>query len=160
MSHRITDGPLSLDALLAETAGVDAGALVVFAGTIRASDAGIGIEALDYDVHRAMAEEVIRRIESDLQARDGVLACRIAHRIGPVPAGEASVYVVVRARHRPEAFEAARAGIDRVKSEVPIWKEEVRTDGSRAPSEASVPLSPQASGTQGSSGEKGLEMKS
>jgi len=157
MSHRITEGPLSLDALLAETAGVDAGALVVFAGTIRASDNGVEIEALDYDVHRAMAEDVIRKIEGDLQAREGVLACRIAHRIGPVPAGESSVYVVVRARHRLEAFEAARAGIDRVKNEAPIWKEEVRSDGSRAPSGASVPLSQPASGTQEIRGTRALK---
>jgi len=160
MTLRITEGPLSLDDLLDETAGVDSGALVVFAGTIRASDDGVGIETLDYDVHRAMAEEVIRRIEKELEAREGVLACRFAHRIGPVPAGEASVYVVVRARHRPEAFEAARAGIDRVKSEAPIWKEEVRSDGSRVPSEASVPLCPPASGPQEFKGGKGLEMKS
>jgi molybdopterin synthase catalytic subunit len=128
---RITDGPLSLDALLAETSGVDAGALVVFAGTVRAVDGGTVIAALDYDVHREMAERAIRSIELEICERPRVLTCRIAHRVGQVPAGEPSVYVVVRARHRPEAFEAARVGIDRVKAEAPIWKEDVHPDGRR-----------------------------
>jgi molybdopterin synthase catalytic subunit len=125
---RIQDSPLSLDALLEETAGVDSGALVVFGGSVRAHDRGVGIAALDYDVHSAMAESAMRRIEAELLAREGVLSCRIVHRVGRVPAGEVSVFVIVRARHRPEAFEAARDGIERVKAEVAIWKEDVPSD--------------------------------
>lgn len=128
---RLQEGPLSLDALLDETSGVDAGALVVFAGTVRAEDAGEDIAALEYDVHREMAEKAIRTIEEEIAARPGILACRIVHRVGIVSPGEPSVYVVVRGRHRPEAFEAARAGIDRVKAEAPIWKEDIHPDGRR-----------------------------
>jgi molybdopterin synthase catalytic subunit len=80
-----------------------------------------------------MAETAIRRIEEDIVLREGVLACRIVHRVGPVAAGESSVYVVVRGRHRPEAFEAAREGIESEKGAVPIWKEDVHLDGTRAP---------------------------
>jgi len=122
---RIQDTPLSLDALLESSGEVDAGALVIFGGSVRARDRGLGIAALDYDVHREMAESAIRRIEADLLSREGILSCQIVHRVGLVPAGEVSVYVVVRARHRPEAFAAARDGIDRVKAEVAIWKEDV-----------------------------------
>jgi molybdopterin synthase catalytic subunit len=111
---------------------VDAGALAVFGGTVRAVDRDARIAALDYDVHLAMADRAIRRIERTCSSRrDGVLACRIVHRVGRVQAGEPSVYVVVRARHRPEAFEAARDGIDRVKAEAPIWKEDVHPDGTQ-----------------------------
>jgi molybdopterin synthase catalytic subunit len=130
---RIQDAPLSLDSLLEETEGVDAGALVVFGGSVRALDRGVGIAALDYDVHREMAEGLIRLIEADICAREGVLSCRIVHRVGAVPAGEMSVYVVVRARHRPEAFAAARDGIERVKAEVAIWKEDVVLDPGPSP---------------------------
>ncbi len=143
MGDRIRAAPLSLDELLRETQGVDAGALVVFSGTVRGSDRGRDVAALDYDVHHAMAEQAVRRIEEEILRKEGVLACRIVHRVGPVQAGEPSVHVVVRARHRPEAFEAAREGIDRVKREVPIWKEDVFADGSRSPSEAVFPLVPE-----------------
>jgi molybdopterin synthase catalytic subunit len=142
--RRVQSEPLSLDALLRETEGVDAGALAVFGGTVRAEDRGESIAALDYDVHLEMAERAIRRIEDEIRSRDGVLACRIVHRVGSVPAGEPSVYVVVRARHRPEAFEAARDGIDRVKAEAPIWKEDVHPDGTRSARASSegTPLTP------------------
>jgi molybdopterin synthase catalytic subunit len=145
---RVQDGPLDLSAILRETEGVDDGALVVFAGNVRASDGGLSLAGLDYDVHREMAEATIRRIEQDLEGRDGVLRCRIVHRVGYVPAGEASVYVVVKGRHRSEAFEAAREGIDRVKSEAPIWKEDVLEGGERRPrpTDAGVPLMPRRRG--------------
>ena len=115
---------------------------MVFSGNVRAVDHGMEVAALDYDVHRPMAEEAIRRIEDEIVERAGILACRIVHRVGYVPAGESSVYVVVRGRHRPEAFEAAREGIERVKKEVPIWKEDVQSDGSRLPrpSDSGTPL--------------------
>jgi molybdopterin synthase catalytic subunit len=48
----------------------------------------------------------------------------LVHRIGPMTVGESSVIVVVSSPHRPEAFEAARFGIDTLKSTVPIWKKE------------------------------------
>jgi molybdopterin synthase catalytic subunit len=40
------------------------------------------------------------------------------------------VLVVVSAPHRPEAFEAARFGIDALKATVPIWKREAWATGS------------------------------
>ena len=142
MGNRIQEEPLSLETLIRETEGVDDGALVIFGGNVRAIDGGVEVAALDYDVYRPMAEEAIRRIEDEILKLDGVLSCRIVHRIGYVPAGQSSVYVVVRGRHRPEAFEAAREGIERVKKEVPIWKEDVHPDGSRRPrsSDSDTPL--------------------
>jgi len=154
---RISDGPLSLDLLLRETDGVDAGALVVFAGTVRASDAGKDVVALDYDVHREMAEAAIRRIERGLLSREGVLACRIVHRVGAVGAGEPSVYVVVRARHRAEGFLVAREAIDRIKSEVPIWKVDVFADGTRSASSSAIPLVPVSPDGAGSARGAGIE---
>jgi molybdopterin synthase catalytic subunit len=159
MVSRITDDPISLDLLLRETDGVDSGALVVFAGTVRTSDAGRDVVALEYDVHRDMAEAAIRRIEKDLLSREGILACRVVHRVGSVGAGEPSVCVVVRARHRPEGFAIAREAIDRVKSEVPIWKLDVFADNTRSPSPSAVPLVPGSPDGAGSAGGAGIETR-
>ncbi len=144
MSRWITRDPLSLDALLTETSGVDAGALVVFGGVVRRDDDDVQVAGLDYDVHTTMAEKAVRAVEEEILGRDGILACRIVHRTGYVPAGEPSVLVVVRGRHRPEAFQAARDGIDRVKARAPIWKEDVTEEGRRRPHGASegTPLEP------------------
>lgn len=53
----------------------------------------------------------------------------VAHRLGAVPAGEASVFVAASAVHRADAMEACRYVIDEVKASVPIWKKEVYDDG-------------------------------
>ena len=45
--------------------------------------------------------------------------------MGRVPLSEPSVVVSASAPHRGEAFAGARALIDRVKAEAPIWKVEV-----------------------------------
>jgi molybdopterin synthase catalytic subunit len=53
----------------------------------------------------------------------------MAHRVGRLEIGEASVVVSVSCPHRAEAFEACRFGIDRLKLSVPIWKKEFFADG-------------------------------
>ena len=53
----------------------------------------------------------------------------VEHRTGDVPLGEPSVIVAASAPHRGEAFMGARAVIDRVKAEAPIWKVEVTPEG-------------------------------
>ena len=139
MAHLQPD-PLDLASLLTETSGVDAGAVVVFMGDVRAQDAAGEIVALDYDAHPALAAKALARIEADALTRPGVLACRILHRTGLVPAGETSVIAVVRARHRAEAFDTARDAIERLKREVAIWKEDVLTDGSRRTTDPGQPI--------------------
>jgi molybdopterin synthase catalytic subunit len=53
----------------------------------------------------------------------------LLHRVGPLGVGDVSVVVVASSPHRPEAFEAARHGIDTLKATVPIWKRETWDGG-------------------------------
>lgn len=129
MSRWITAEPLDLDALLRETEDPASGALVVFTGTVRNENEGQPVSALTYEAHVSLAEQVLRQIEGEVLARFPVRRCRIQHRIGTLQLGEPSVYVVVRAGHREEAFQAARYGIDAVKARVPIWKQEHYVQG-------------------------------
>lgn len=138
--RHLTDAPLDLDAVLAETAGVDAGAVVVFMGDVRGAEPQGPIAALDYDAHPTLAARALALIEDDLLQREGVLAARILHRTGLVAAGETSVIAVVRARHRRQAFEACELAIERLKREVAIWKVDVRPDGARETSDPGQPL--------------------
>ena len=108
------------------------GAVVVFSGTVRNHSEGrTGVHTLSYE---AFEEEVIpkcREIASEMKNQWSDLG-RIAliHRVGDLKLGESSVLVVVSAPHRPEAFEAARFGIDALKATVPIWKREAWETGS------------------------------
>ena len=64
-------------------------------------------------------------IAAEEAERHGLCAVAVEHRTGTVPLGEPSVIVAASAAHRGEAFAGARAVIDRVKAEAPIWKVEV-----------------------------------
>ena len=121
MNPRLNADPLDVQTLLDATADPECGALVVFGGTVRLDD---GVQQIDYTAYAPLAEKTLAEIEQETCARFGVRHCRLAHRLGAVALGELSVLVVVRAGHRPQAFEAARYAIDELKKRAPIWKEE------------------------------------
>ena len=116
---RVTDEPLSLDALVERVRDPRAGAVVTFQGVTRE------VERLDYEAYVEMAEERLAQIVAAAIERHGLCAAAAEHRLGPVPLSEPSVAVAVSAPHRGEAFAGARELIDRIKAEAPIWKREV-----------------------------------
>lgn len=129
MGRWITDGPIDLAALLAETEDVTSGGLVIFGGTVRDENEGREVSGMTYEAHVALAEKTLRDLEAEVLARFDVKRCRIKHRIGPMALGEASVVIVVRAAHRAAAFDAAEYAIDELKQRVPIWKHEHYVEG-------------------------------
>jgi molybdopterin synthase catalytic subunit/molybdopterin converting factor small subunit len=116
---RVTEEPLSLEALARSVGSPEAGAIVSFQGVTRE------VDRLDYEAYREMAEPRIAAILEQCMARHGLLAAAAEHRVGQVPLGEPAVIVAVSAPHRGEAFAGAREAIDRIKAEAPIWKREV-----------------------------------
>jgi molybdopterin synthase catalytic subunit len=122
---RIGAAPLSLSETAKLVARPDAGAIVTFQGTTRE------VDRLDYEAYVEMAEPYMRRLLCECLERHGLLALAAEHRVGSVPLGEASVVVAASAAHREEAFAGARAAIDRIKAEVPIWKRELRGSEAR-----------------------------
>jgi molybdopterin synthase catalytic subunit len=114
----ITGDPLDAGALLACVSDPRAGAVVLFAGVTRE------VAALDYEAYVEMAEPYLARIAAEEAARHALSAVAVAHRAGRVALGEPSVLVAAAAPHREAAFTGARAIIDRVKAEAPIWKVE------------------------------------
>jgi molybdopterin synthase catalytic subunit len=116
---RVTEDPLSVDALAGLVRNPAAGAVVVFEGVTRE------VEALEYEAYAEMAEEKIATILAEVKAEHGLLAVAAEHRVGLVPLSQPSVIVAVSAPHRGEAFAGAREAIDRIKAEAPIWKKEI-----------------------------------
>lgn len=128
MSH-LRSEPLDLDALLADSAAGDCGALVVFGGTVRNRNEGRPVEGMAYSAYAPLAEKTLGEIEQETLRRFDIRQCRIVHRVGELGLGDLSVLVVVRAAHRDAAFAAARHAIDTLKQRVPIWKQEHYMDG-------------------------------
>jgi molybdopterin synthase catalytic subunit len=141
-SVRVTGEPLDLAALAAAVRDSAAGAVVLFEGVTRE------VPELDYEAYAEMAEAKLRAIGEEVATEHGLSAVALEHRTGTVPLSEPSVIVAASAPHRGEAFEGARALIDRVKAEAPIWKVEVDAAGRRRRIEGTLPptLPPASSG--------------
>ena len=126
---QITREPLDRNALVAAITDPGVGGVVVFEGVVRDNARGKQIRYLEYDVYPEMAIQQIRAIITEAEKRWGVERVAVAHRVGRLEIGEASVIVVIATPHRAEAFDACRYIIDTLKTTVPIWKKEVATSG-------------------------------
>jgi len=126
---RVQSGPLDLEAVVREVARPDAGAVATFIGTTREHSRGREVTRLEYDAYPEMAEAEMARIAGALRERHDILDVAMAHRVGEVPIGEASVVIAVSAAHRAAAMDACRAAIDTLKQTVPVWKKEVFEGG-------------------------------
>ena len=113
---------------VAKELGGGMGALAPFVGTVRNNAQGHEILRLEYSCYKPMAEAEMRRVADEVRERWGV-PCAMAHRVGVLEVGEASIVVAVGAPHRKDAFAACWWAVDEVKARVPIWKKEVSTSG-------------------------------
>lgn len=125
----IAEGPLDVDRIVASVSGPDCGAVVVFVGTVRDRHQGRPVERLTYTGYPSMARTGFERIAADLEATHPGLRVAIVHRLGEVTAGEASVVIAAASPHRAAAYEASRTALERLKTEIPIWKREHYADG-------------------------------
>lgn len=121
--------PIALEPLLASAGRSDCGAVSLFVGTTRDHAGSRKVVRLAYEAYEPMALEALAAIERAAVERHDVATCRIVHRLGEVPIGEASVVVAVAAAHRAPAFEACRWAMDELKRSVPIWKKEHFAEG-------------------------------
>ncbi len=121
--------PIDISSLAAQLHDPAAGAVVTFDGRVRNHNAGHAVSHLEYQAYPALAISTGQRILEEETARHGILGARAVHRTGPLEIGEAAVWVGVASAHRGPAFDAARAIMERLKYELPIWKKETYTDG-------------------------------
>jgi len=128
-AFRVQREPLDLEAVVGQVRTPAAGAIATFVGTTREQSRGRTVTHLEYDAYPEMAEREMARIAEQVRARHDVLEVAIAHRVGHVPLGEASVVIAVSAAHRGPAMDACREAIDTLKQTVPVWKKEVFEGG-------------------------------
>lgn len=118
----LTQSPLDLPARENDPS---AGAIVDFWGIVRALEEGKEITGIEYEAHGPMAEHQMRSLAEIACKKFGCSKVSIHHRIGFVPAGEASIVVRVESAHRGAAFSANQWIMDELKRTVPIWKHPV-----------------------------------
>lgn len=125
----VVSTPLSADAVAARVVAPEIGAVVTFVGTVREWTYGRRTVHLEYEAYPEMAVKEMERIAREIRERWPGARVAIAHRVGRLAIGEASVVIAVGTPHRADAFAACRHAIERLKQIVPIWKKEVWEDG-------------------------------
>lgn len=127
---RIQDTALSLDNFDVIQNYPECGGIGIFIGTVRNHHEGRGVKALKYTAYKPIAEKMIRAIEQEVKTKYEVSYVQVIHRIGSLDIGDKAIIAVAYAAHRKEAFMACEEAVERVKHEVPVWKEEFYVDGS------------------------------
>ena len=128
-AFRLSDAPLSLEAVVDEVRSDEAGAVATFVGTTRVRSRGRTVTHLEYEAYPGMAEDVMAQLAVELKRRYELCDVAIHHRIGRVGIGEPSVVIAVSAPHRQDALAACKDAIDSLKETVPLWKKEVYEGG-------------------------------
>jgi len=122
----IGGAPLSLEPLVTQVSGRAGrdGAVVTFLGLVRNHNAGRRVRYLEYEAYEPLAIKAFERIGAEAAGRWPDAALAIAHRVGRLEVGEASVAIAAASPHRADAFAVCRYAIERVKQVAPIWKHE------------------------------------
>ena len=112
----------------------DAGAATLFVGRVRDHDpqATGEVVGLDYTAHPSATEKLAEIVTNALAAADpdGGTVVAVAHRIGHLDVGDTAFVVAVSAAHRRLTFELCELIVERVKAQLPIWKQQFEADGS------------------------------
>ena len=144
----LSAAPISVEQAIAAVESDTAGAVVSFSGVVRNHDGGKPVQRLSYSAHptaHQVMADVVAALVAEQEAAEQAAAggtggdaaggprqpVRIwaAHRIGMLEIGDPALVCAVSAAHRGQAFEVCSELVDRIKAQVPIWKEQFFTDG-------------------------------
>jgi molybdopterin synthase catalytic subunit len=102
----------------------DCGAYVIFKGLVRNHNEGKIVTSLEYEAYESMGIKVGNQIIEDAKKIFSIKNAFCIHRVGHLRIEDTAVIVGVFATHRQDCYSANEYIIDRIKSEVPIWKKE------------------------------------
>ena len=129
------DGPIppsSVAELIASQASrKGVGGQSIFVGQIRDDDVdGKKVSAINYTCYESMAIDKIRSIQENVKEKYSLTCINVIHSRGKVPVGEVCIVVFTSAKRRKSAIAACEEALEQIKSEVPIWGEEIFEDQS------------------------------
>lgn len=128
---RVQDDSINIEAELAPIMrNPRIGAVVSFVGVVGQSGDIDDVVALEIEHYPGMTEQSLWHTVEEATARWRLEALKIVHRVGHVALGQTVLLVVVAARHRSTSFDACEFVMDVLKTQAPLWKKEVRNDGS------------------------------
>ena len=107
----------------------DCGSIVSFIGITRGLEGSSKVERLEFDHWGKELPVVLEKIGTNAISNFDINSVLIAHRIGTVLPSEPIVCIHVASPHRAPGFEACSWIMDELKSQAPIWKKEITSDG-------------------------------
>ena len=108
--------------LAPEFSAREIGACLEFSGIVRELENGKKIPGLFYEAYEPMARTQLEKIFDELAAKNPCEEILFIHRLDFVPVGESSLFIRILSRHRPAALALMAELIDRLKTDVPVWK--------------------------------------
>lgn len=102
------------------------GASASFIGRVRGDD---DLVELFLDHHPAMTAAGLADLAHAATDRWQLSALTLIHRVGAMVPGDTIVFVLTSSAHRAEALAACEFLIDRLKTDVMLWKRETFADG-------------------------------
>lgn len=127
--YEISKEPIVIQSVIDKVVRREAGAITTFIGTVRELTYGKKTLYLIYEAYEAMAVKKLEQIGTEIEQRWPGAAVAITHRVGRLDITDIAVVIAVSTPHRPDAYEANRYAIERIKEIVPIWKKEHWEDG-------------------------------
>ncbi|MBS0478608.1 MAG: molybdenum cofactor biosynthesis protein MoaE [Proteobacteria bacterium] len=120
---RVSDAPLNVAAETVALDGLGGGAVATFTGLVRSDD---GVDELLLEHYPGATEAALEKLAWEAVERWTLVGAIVVHRVGAMKPGEPIVFVAACAAHRAPALEACSFLIDRLKTDAPFWKREVR----------------------------------
>src|SRR6202165_2848513 len=102
----ILTGEIDPASLINEVSAPQYGAISLFAGTVREINEGRSVSAIEYSAYESMASAELERILDEAEARFGVSALVVEHRIGLLGPGDVSVAIAAAHQHRTPALDS------------------------------------------------------
>jgi molybdopterin synthase catalytic subunit len=127
----LTTEEIDPDSILSSVTDPRAGAIVLFLGTVRNIGEHGRVKGILYEAYPPLAKKRIAEIERGMEKKWPTIKVSIVHRVGRLRLKDISIAIAVSSPHRAEAFEACRFAIERIKEEVPVWKKEKLSNGTK-----------------------------
>lgn len=126
MVESVLDAQKAINHCRAENCGAE----ILFIGTVRNTNEGRPVRAVNYDGHKSLGENILRELCLEAQSKwGGDMNFWVEHRLGLVKVGEESLLIHVTSPHRDSAYQASRYLIEQIKLRMPVWKEEIYSEG-------------------------------
>ena len=111
----------------AELEALAPGAVTTFTGIVRVDG---DMTAMMLEHYPGMTERALEALADEARVRWPLSGVVLIHRYGLLIPGDRIVHIACASAHRAAALEACAFLIDRLKTDAPFWKKEVRGDGS------------------------------